>query len=91
MELHDMLSRLRDFVPFILSAGQSPKINKARLVESLIMAAVIGGISYGTFKQRFDDLDKLIAVQISAQQASIDDLKRDMRDLRNQISRGGIK
>ena len=62
------------FIPFILQAGQHPKINKARLLESIIIAAVIGGMIYGTFKA------EMVSIK-----DSLTDIRQDVRTLSNRI------
>ncbi len=37
------LSKLAEFIPFVLTAGKSPHLNVARMVESVVIALMVAG------------------------------------------------
>ena len=68
--------KLIESLPFILQAGQSTKLNKTRMLETIISAAIIGGILYGTFKTDMENV-----------KSSITEVKQDMKTLSQRIDR----
>lgn len=62
------LKEILESLPFIMQVGQSNKINKNRILETIISAAIIGGMIYGTFKTRLENME-----------SSIIEIKQDQR------------
>ncbi|HLE91069.1 MAG TPA: hypothetical protein VI753_07960 [Anaerolineales bacterium] len=68
--------KLVESLPFVLQVGQSNKLNKTRLLETIISAAIIGGVLYGTFKTDMENV-----------KSSITEVKQDMKTLSQRIDR----
>ncbi len=61
-------NNLFESLPFVLSAGQDPKLNTKRIMETVISAAIIGGVVYGT-----------LTTDLQNVKTSLVDLKQDVR------------
>ena len=82
-----MPERLLQFIPFIALAGTRPTLNISRIIEGLIIGAVIGVLmSYIALQVLEAKMDYMI-MEIQENKAEIKEVKYDVRDMRTDLYR----
>lgn len=76
----DKWQRMMEIFPFILSSHQSHKINKTRLIEAVITAAIVAGVTYGAIKT------EIIYLREGFQTLRID-VREDLRYMSSRVDR----
>ena len=72
----EKLKAMLDILPFFLQVGQSKKLNYTRMIEAVVIAAVIGGMSWATFNTKLVNME-----------AGLADLKHSIREVNQRVDR----
>jgi outer membrane murein-binding lipoprotein Lpp len=72
------LSKLAEFIPFMLNAGKTPHMNVARMVESVVIALMVAG------SLKFFSIDALKA-EVASLSGQITQLSADMKQMRSDL------
>lgn len=69
-----------ELIPFLLSSGQDHRINKVRVMETLITAAIVAGVTYGAIKTDVQNIKEAL-VEFKTE------IRTDMRNMSQRIDR----
>ena len=69
-----LVENLSVVFPFLLSTSSGVKLNKTRVLEAVIMAAIIGGMLFGTFNTKLENMED-----------TMKEMKQDIRMIRKDL------
>lgn len=65
-------------VPFLLMSGEQPKLNTARVLEAVITATIIGGLTLYVTVNVMEERMKVMQQSINKLESKIDKLQSDL-------------